>query len=320
MSHLTVEQRYTISEMVQAGYSQTAISKVIGRDKSVVSRELKRNADGRSGMYRFELACRKAADRQQKKRKHTRFTQEVQEFIEEKLLLKYSPEQIVGIAVKEALPCVSHERIYQHIWSDKKRKGTLHMHLRSKGKRYRNRSLARDKRGQIVGRVDISKRPTVVEERKRFGDLEVDTIVGKDRKGAILTINDRATGVLRMKKLNGKCASELAEACISVLSSWKPKLKTITADNGKEFADHQVIAKGLSVDFYFAKPYHSWERGSNENLNGLIRQYIPKKTDFSTITDEYVQFVEDQLNNRPRKRFNFETPNYMLNQKVAFVT
>ncbi|KAF5050438.1 IS30 family transposase IS4351 [anaerobic digester metagenome] len=320
MSHLTVEQRYTISEMTQAGYSQTAISKVIGRDKSVVSRELKRNADGRSGMYHFELACRKAAGRQQEKRKHTRFTPDVQAFVEEMLLLKYSPEQIVGIAKKEALPCVSHERIYQHIWSDKKRKGTLHTHLRSKGKRYRNRSLVRDKRGRIVGRVDISERPMVVEERKRFGDLEVDTIVGKDHKGAILTINDRATGVLRMKKLNGKCASELAEACICVLSSWKPNLKTITADNGKEFADHQAIAKGLGVDFYFAKPYHSWERGSNENLNGLIRQYIPKKTDFSTITEEYVQFVEDQLNSRPRKRFNFETPNYMLNQKVAFVT
>ena len=140
-----------------------------------------------------------------------------------------------------------------------------------------------------------------VEERKRFGDLEVDTIVGKDHKGAILTINDRATGALRMKKLNGKCASELAEACISVLSSWKTKLMTITAVNGKEFADHQVIAKGLSVDFYFAKPYHSWDRGSNENLNGLIRKYIPKKTDFSTFTEEYMQFVEDQLNNRSEK-------------------
>lgn len=319
MSHLTVEQRYTISEMTQAGYNQTAISKVIGRDKSVVSRELKRNADGRSGVYRFELACRKAADRQQGKRKHTRFTQEVQEFVEEKLRLKYSPEQVVGIAVKEAVPCVSHERIYQHIWSDKKRKGTLHTHLRSKGKRYRNRGLVRDKRGQIVGRVDISERPMVVEERKRFGDLEVDTIVGKDRKGAILTINDRATGVLWMKKLNGRCASELAEACISALRPWKSSLMTITADNGKEFADHQTIAKELNVDFFFAKPYHSWERGSNENLNGLIRQYIPKKTDFSNITEEYVQFVEEQLNSRPRKRFNFETPNYMLNQKVAFM-
>ena len=190
----------------------------------------------------------------------------------------------------------------------------------SKVKRYRDRSLMRDKRGQIVGRVDISERPVVVDERKRFGDLEVDTIVGKDRKGAILTINDRATGVLKMKKLNGKNASELAEACISALSHWVPNLMTITADNGKEFADHQTIAKKLNIDFYFAKPYHSWERGSNENLNGLIRQYIPKKTDFSTITEEYVQFVEDQLNNRPRKRFNFETPNYMLNQKVAFVT
>lgn len=218
MSHLTVEQRYTISEMTRAGYSQRAISQAIGRDQSVVSRELKRNADGRFGEYRFELACRKAAERQQQKR--TLFVREVQEFVEERLLLKYSPEQIVGFAEKEGLPCVSHERIYQHVWSDKKRKGTPYTHLRSKGKRYRDRGLVRDKRGQIAGRVDIGERPMVVEERKRFGDLEVDTIVGKDRKGAILTINNRATGALWVRKLNGKCASELAEACIGALKPW----------------------------------------------------------------------------------------------------
>lgn len=320
MSHLTVAQRYTISEMKQAGYKQTAISIVIGKDKSVVSRELKRNADGRSGAYSFELACRKSAKRKKEKRKRIRFTQEVQLFVEENLHMKYSPEQIVGIAEKSGVACVSHERIYQHIWNDKKGNGLLYTHLRSKGKRYKNRSLLYDKRGQIVDRVDISMRPVVVEERVRFGDLEMDTIVGKDHKGAILTINDRATGVLRMKKLKSRNAPELAAACITTLNEWKGSIKTITSDNGKEFADHKTIAKDLKVNFYFARPYHSWERGSNENLNGLIRQYIPKKTDFSTITDEYVQFVEEQLNNRPRKRFNFETPNYMLNQKVAFVT
>lgn len=163
--------------------------------------------------------------------------------------------------------------------------------------------------------MSIEERPEEVDAKERIGDLEIDTIIGKDRKGAILTINDRVTGNVKIRKLAGKNAQRLAEATVESLSDWKPFLKTITSDNGKEFASHRFIAEELGIDFYFAHPYHSWERGANENLNGLIRQYIPKKADFDTISEEYIAFVENELNNRPRKRFGYQTPKEKLKEK-----
>jgi IS30 family transposase len=320
MSHLTAEQRYTISSMKLAGYSQKAISLTICKHKSVVSRELKRNCDSRSGHYDGDLAQRKCESRERLKPKHERFTESIKKYIEEGLEKKLSPEQIVGTAKLEGVECVSHERIYEHVWADKRKKGLLHTHLRTKGKKYRKRGSYKDNRGSLKNRVDIDQRPEIVEQRERFGDLEIDTIIGKNHQGAILTINDRATGVLKMRKLTGKNAELLADKTIEALMPWKTHIKTITSDNGKEFAAHERIAQELGIDFYFAHPYHSWQRGSNENLNGLIRQYIPKKSDFSSFSDQYIQWVEDELNNRPRKRFSFNTPNKIINQKVAFVT
>lgn len=325
MSHLTYEQRYAISVMLKAKYRQKQIAEAIDKDKSVVSREIAGNCDKRNGNYDADLAERKYEKRRDSKPKKVYFTAEIQEMVEDKLAKKYSPEQIVGVAKKEGVACVSHERIYQHIWKDKRKKGNLYDHLRTKGKRYRKRGAAKDSRGIIPDRVDISQRPKVVDDRERAGDLEIDTIIGKNHQGAILTVNDRASGLLKMKKLEGKSAQQLAMATIELLEDMKPFLNTITADNGREFAAHQTISKALEIDFYFARPYHSWERGANENLNGLIRQYIPKQTDFSTITDEYIKFVENELNNRPRKRHDFQTPNQIFNQltnhqEVAFVT
>jgi transposase, IS30 family len=321
MSHLTREQRYTISQMKQNGEGPTAIAEMIGKNKSVVSRELLRNCDKRSGIYNYDLAQRKYEKRQAEKPKHKRFTSQIQEYVEIKLADKYSPEQIVGEAKNDGVACVSTERIYQHVWEDKGKGGKLYKNLRTQGKRYRKRGCSKDKRGIIKNKVSIEERPKEVDLKERVGDLEIDTIIGLNHKGAILSINDRVTGCLKLKKLNGKDAKELAQAAIDTLQDWKPFIKTITADNGKEFAEHQAIAQQLGISFFFAHPYHSWERGANENLNGLVRQYIPKKTDFSTITEEYVKWVEDKINNRPRKRFNFKTPNQILNLKcVAFIT
>lgn len=320
MSHLTFEQRYTIAVMYQNGKMKSEIAITIGKDRSVITREIQRNCDKRNGKYYHDLAQRKCKKRHEVKPKSMRLTQSVKEHIALYLDKKYSPEQIAGVAKKEGIACVSHERIYQYIWEDKKQNGQLYLNLRTQGKRYRKRGAAKDSRGIIKDRVDISTRDPIVEKRERLGDLEIDTIIGKDHKGAIITINDRATGMLKMMKTNGKDAKDLAFNVTRMLQDWKPYIFTITADNGKEFSEHKVIAKELDIEFYFARPYHSWERGSNENLNGLIRQYIPKKTDFNTISDEYIQQIENDLNNRPRKRFNFNTPLNMFHQKVAFVT
>jgi IS30 family transposase len=324
MSHLTAPQRYTISCMLKEGYTQREIAKAIGKDKSVISRELKRNSDKRSGIYKDDLANRKYAKRQKEKHKYIKFTLAMQRGVEALLREDYSPEQVVGVFKKRNQVIVSTERIYQHIWADKKASGTLYQHLRRQGRRYRKRGASKDTRGIIKNRISIEKRPKMIEKRERFGDLEVDLIIGKNHKQAIVTINDRASGMLKMKKVPSKESQVVQQAITEMLEDWIPYIFTITSDNGKEFADHQTIAEKSYIDYYFAHPYHSWERGSNENLNGLIRQYIPKDTDFKTLTNKYIKNVENKLNNRPRKRYHFETPIFemeklLFNPKVAFV-
>jgi IS30 family transposase len=325
MKHITSEQRYTIYCLLQNGHSITDIAKTIGKHKSTICREIKRNANKTTKQYDHILAHKKYKERMKNKPKRIKFTQQMKDTINQLLQKKYSPEQIVGYCRKNNIQMVSPERIYQYIWADKKNGGTLYKHLRTEGKRYRKRGLKKDKRGVIPNRRDISERPAIVEQKKRFGDFEVDTIIGKNHKGAIVTMVDRATGLLKMKKVPSKDANIVAHSIIQLLSPLKPFIHTITADNGKEFAEHISISKSLSIDFFFAKPYHSWERGANENINRLIRQYIPKKTDINSLSDDYIQWVEEEINNRPRKRFHFDTPISIFNQltnntrAVAFV-
>ena len=320
MSHLTIGQRYTISVLLAQKCSQKEIAVAIGKNKSVVSREIRRNRDQISKAYKSELAQKKCNERHKQKRKCVKFTEAVRLRVEGLVReAQYSPEQIVGVLKNAEEAHVSHERIYQHIWADKKAGGNLHKSLRTRGKRYRHRGALKDKRGVLVGRVPIEERPEIVNEKERFGDLEIDTIIGKNHQGAIVTINDRATGMLKMKKVPRKEAELVKNAALELLQPWKDKLHTITSDNGKEFAQHAIIAQELDIKFFFATPYHSWERGANENLNGLIRQYIPKKSDFNDFSDEDIQAIEDQINNRPRKRFNFESPIQQFN-KVAFIS
>lgn len=322
MPHITQEQRYAIFQMIEQGKKQKEIAKFIGRDKTVVSRELSRNCDKRNGKYEYKMAQLKYDKRKKEKARKRSLTDEVVANIESRLKEDLSPEQIVGEAKNEGIACVSHETIYKHIWANKKDGGTLYTHLRNQGKRYRKRGSNKDNRGIITGRVDISQRPAEVENKQRFGDFEIDTVIGKNHQGALVTINDRATGLVRIRKVTTKEAEIVAQVTIQALKDFESCIHTITADNGKEFAQHAKISKELDIGFYFARPYHSWERGANENTNGLIRQYFPKKTDFSTITNEQVQYVEDKLNNRPRKRLLFLSPNAIFKQsiKVAFAT
>jgi len=324
MSHITQEQRYTISCLLEKGFKITEIARVIDKHKSVVSREIKRNCDQRSGQYKSDLAHRKYQKRMNEKPKKISFTPEIKSAVEALIREDYSPEQVEGFLKKTGQQTVSKERIYQHVWTDKKRKGNLHEHLRRKGRRYRKRGASKDNRGIIKGRVGIENRPEIVNDRNRFGDLEIDLVMGANHKGALLTINDRASGMLKIGKVESKSAEEISRVTCELLMDWKQHIKTITADNGKEFAQHQKISETLSIDFFFANPYHSWERGSNENTNGLIRRYFPKKMDFKSITEEQVKEVELKINSRPRKRFKFETPIFVMkkllfNPKVAFV-
>lgn len=325
MTHITTEQRYTIWRMRDQGFSQVEIGQAIQKDKSVICRELQRNCDARSGEYRYDLALTKHAKRQKEKRKHRYFTDDVKASIELLLQEDYSPEQVVGMLKKENRATVSVERIYQHIWKDKRDGGILYTHLRRKGRRNRKRGSSKDNRGIIRNRVSIDQRPDLVDKRERFGDLEVDLIIGKNHNQAILTINDRASGMLKMKKVSSKESAVVTRAINQLLEDWIPYIHTITADNGKEFAGHENVAEQLNIDYFFAHPYHSWERGSNENLNGLIRQYFAKGSDFTHITQQEILRVENKLNNRPRKRHNYENPIFVMNQllfntEVAFVT
>ena len=159
----------------------------------------------------------------------------------------------------------------------------LYTHLRTLGKRYQKRGNTNSHRGQIAGRIPIEQRPDIVEKKERLGDLEIDLVIGKDHKGALLTINDRATGMLKMAHVKNKSAKEVELKTIELLEPWMPFIHTITSDNGKEFANHKAIAQLLNIDFFFAKPYHSWQRGANENLNGLVRQYFPKKLNLNLL-------------------------------------
>lgn len=310
--HLTQGQRYTIKVHLQAGdLNKSEIAALIGVNKSTISREIKRNSDGRGHhKYDDDLAQRKYEKRMKQRPHSERFTEGMKSEVRCLVVQEqYSPEQIHGRFVLEGRDMVSHETIYQWIYRCK-RKGDTEMaeNLRRRCKKYAKRGQVNRTRGIIKNRVDISQRPAEVDDKNRFGDFEIDTVIGKNHKGAIMTINDRCSSLVLIRKLTGKEAAPLAQSATEALSPYKPLLHTITADNGKEFAAHQDIAEALNISFFFARPYHSWERGANENTNGLARQYIPKGTNFDDVSDEYVAMVQDKLNNRPRKRLGYLTP------------
>ncbi len=229
--------------------------------------------------------------------------------IEEKLTQEqWSPEQISGWLKRQGHVFVSGERIYRHIWKDKRNGGGLWRHLRHSGKKYNRRKGKTSGRGLIPGRVDIAERPAIAQEKRRVGDWEGDTIIARSLKGAILTHVDRTSKYTKLAILPDRSAASVQKACDASLLPIAHKIETITYDNGKEFAGHAKIAARLGAQIYFAKPYHSWERGLNEHTNGLVRQYFPKGSEFSTLTPADVQRVEDKLNARPRKALGYKTP------------
>jgi IS30 family transposase len=304
-TQLTHEQRYHIYAHKKTGhFTQSEIADMLGVHKSTISRELSRNRGGRG--YRPKQAHESTLARRLS-RVRPRISSGTWEFVERLVRLDLSPEQVSGRLRKEQGLSVSHERIYQHIYADKRGGGDLHEHLRCQKKR-RKRYGKYSRRGQIPGRTGIELRPAVVDARRRIGDWEADTIIGKGHRQAIVSLTERKSRLTLIKKVCRKSADAVRDAIVELLGPVKEAVHTITSDNGTEFAAHETIAEKLTAAFYFARPYHAWERGANENANGLVRQYFPKGHDFKTITDEQINFVMDRLNNRPRKKLGFLTP------------
>ncbi len=304
-TQLTREQRYQIYALKKADHNRTEIAVIIGVHKSTVSRELARNGGGRG--YRPKQAHELATARQLAAYR-PRISDQTWARVAKLLRQEWSPEQITGRLRLERQPAVSHERIYQHIYADKRRGGTLHLCLRCQKKR-RKRYGSQARRGSIPNRVSIEARPQVVAQKRRVGDWEADTIIGTAHRQAIVSLTERKSKLVRLQKVTRNTAEAVAAASLALLGELAARVHTITSDNGREFASHERIAAGLQAKFYFAHPYSSWERGLNENTNGLVRQYFPKKSDFSKITDREIEKVVERLNHRPRKTLGYKTPN-----------
>ena len=309
-NQLTENERYQIYALKKAGYSQQNIAELVERSPSTISRELKRNTGSRG--YRPQQAQRLTNDRRKTAYKARKVTHEIRANIDMLLRQELSPQQVVDYLARCKKVSLHHETVYQLIYADKKNGGDLHTHMRIASKPYRKRYGHYDRRGKIKNRVSIDDRPAVVDRGNRIGDWEGDTIIGKGRKGALLTMVERKTLYTVIVRLSGKRADLLAKSAIQGMRHLKDKIKTITLDNGLEFAKHEMIARGLETDIYFAHPYASWERGINENTNGLIRQYFPKGTDFNQVSDVQISHVMNRLNNRPRATRGGKSPNELL--------
>lgn len=316
-TQLTLKERYQISAYIKVGYTQKQMALCLGISQSTISRELKRNSY--QSIYKPELAEQFTFHRHKYKTKYLKLTRKVMNYIKDKLKEDWSPEQISGVMKKDKLPCVSHETIYQYIYKNKYHGGKLYLKLRHKNKKYHNRGNDYNSRGVIKNRVSINQRPKIVEHKKRVGDFEIDTVIGKNHIGALVTIVDRASKFTLIKKVDSKKADVVSQALIDMLYPIRELTHTITSDNGKEFAYHEKVSKALDTKFYFANPYHSWERGLNEHTNGLIRQYLPKQTDFTRIKRREIQEIQNRLNNRPRKSLGYKTPTEVFYAKVAKV-
>jgi len=302
-TQLTQEQRYQIHALLKMGHQQTEIAETLEVHKSTVSRELRRNKGLRG--YRPKQAQQKAMRRRNHARR--RIMPGTWQLIEAKIRQEWSPEQISGWLKRHVGIEISHEWIYQYVLANKHAGGRLYRHLRCQKKR-RKRYGSYDRRGKLPNRVSIEERPAIVDERQRIGDWEVDTIVGKGHRQAIVSLTERKSRLVLLRKVDRRTAELVSDAVISLLQPIVEHSHTITGDNGKEFAEHERISHELNSDFYFAHPFAAWERGTNENMNGLVRQYIPKRREFDTISEHELLFITNRLNHRPRKCLDFRTP------------
>ena len=315
-SQLTTAERNQFYALRKAKIAMTEIAKQLNRSRNTLYNELTRNTGGRG--YRPKQAQQFADQRRAEKVQSPKMNPKVIAYIEAKLGCQWSPEQIANVMKTDPdAPgtTVSHETIYQHVWDDRRAGGTLYTHLRQGHKKRRKRRGSKDSRGKIRNRVDIDQRPAVVETRSRIGDWEADLVCGADASGYLVTLLERVSRRVLIGYTKTKFADQVTAEILHLLKN--EIVETITFDNGKEFAGHEQIATKLGCECFFAKPYHSWERGANENTNGLIRQYFPKKVSLAAITADHIAFVQHRLNTRPRKCLDFKPPDVVYFSRVA---
>ncbi len=323
MSHYTQlarEERYQIYALMKAGHTQSKIAAILGRNKSTISREITRNR-GLKG-YRPNQADTLATNRHHGKA-GSRITNEIWERVEKLIVEKWSPVQVSNWLKNEENIRISHEWIYQYILQDKREGGELYLHLRCQKQRRKRYGSPNNRRWKIKDRVSIDERPAVVDDRSRVGDWEVDTVIGRPGGAVLVTLVERKFRFTVAAKAPNKTAEAVTDAILLHMKPLADQVHTLTYDNGTEFAMHLKIAKELDADGYFAHPYHSWERGLNENTNGLLRQFFPKGIDLTEVTDEEIQVAVDKINNRPRECLGFKTPNQLfcgINPPVALAS
>jgi transposase, IS30 family len=310
--HLSRDERYSIAGMLARGHSQAEIARCIGRSPSSISKEIRRNSCAYDGAYRAEKADDRAMARRWRSRKKSQYSQQEWAEVEALLQVKWSPKQIVGIRHLLGQRPMSYETIYRRVRADRKRGGSLWRQMRCMRKAWRKRKGSPATRGRVLGKRHISERPAEVEQRLVVGHCEADTVIGADKRHCILTLVERAMGWVEIKKLTARSAQQASAALGQLAIKLDGLIKTITLDNGTEFHDYESVERQFGVPFYFATPYHSWERGINEHANGLIRQYLPKGMCFRNLTQAQCDWIANELNNRPRERLGFRTPAQLM--------
>ena len=305
---LTSDERYTISLLRKEGYCPASIARILGRHRCTIGREIARNSCIYDGHYRHSKAQERTNGRRRSSRRGKHHTEAQYRIVNALLVLKWSPEQISGHLRRTGQFQISHETIYRHVWADQRNGGDLHMHLRGSQKKRRKRYRSADSRGKLADKRMIDTRPPSVETRRHLGHWEIDTVMGKGEKDCVVTIVERKSGYLLVGKLPNRTKDELNMRVIALIRRLPSAFKTITADNGTEFHGYRQIEAATGAIFYFATPHHSWERGTNENTNGLLRQYLPKGTSMAHITQRDCDEIAHRLNTRPRKRHGYKTP------------
>lgn len=314
---LNSEQRYTIEKLLHSGVSKTQIASIIGVHRSTIGRELKRNTPVEGCIYYSSAASYMSESRRKKANQRPyKLTEQMKEDIEACLKKGWSPEQIVGRYALKGKEMVSHETIYNYIYEHPEK--ALHKYLRRGKRKRQKRGQKYKKRGVLLNRVSIEERPTVVEEQSRYGDWEGDTIVGKGHKSYVITLTERKSNFNLISSIPSKNSKFCAEKMIELLEPFKPIVHSLTLDNGKEFAQHERITAAIA-QVYFAHPYSSFERGCNENQNGLIRQYLKKGSCFLDVSAEEILEIQRKLNERPSKKLNFRTPQEVMDKLLNSV-